>query len=159
MIHYACDWCGKTKKEGATWILGRAAEMVGVTAVHREFHILSAWDESAAVDRLAVHFCSQKCNDKYVAQLFDAAAWSQPGTSRYPDRGGRSWPSFQRPPLLLANRSDLLTRLWVNGEMKNVRERCLPSSGANRLRCRRKRWTDYSHGEAALLEALFQPVR
>ena len=29
MIHYTCDWCGKTKKEGATWILGHAPEMVG----------------------------------------------------------------------------------------------------------------------------------
>jgi hypothetical protein len=74
MIQYACDWCGRTKKEGATWILGRAAEVVGVTAVHREIRILSAWDEFGAADRLAVHFCCEKCKDKYVAQLFDAAA-------------------------------------------------------------------------------------
>ena len=74
MIDYACDWCGKTKKEGATWILGRGAQMVGVTAVRCEIDILSAWDESSATDRLAVHFCSEKCKDRYVAQLFNAAA-------------------------------------------------------------------------------------
>ncbi|HKN37063.1 MAG TPA: hypothetical protein VJX16_27795 [Terriglobales bacterium] len=87
MIHYACDWCGRTKKANAPWILGRAAEMVGVTAVHREIHILSAWKESSAADRLAVHFCSGKCKDKYVAQLFDGGRL--PGASRHPD-GARS---------------------------------------------------------------------
>ena len=74
MVQYACDWCGRIKKEGETWILGRAAELVGITAVRREINILSAWAETLAVDPLAVHFCSKKCKDNYMARLFGAAA-------------------------------------------------------------------------------------
>jgi len=72
MIRYVCDSCGRLKKEGETWILGLAAEVVAVTIVRREINILPTWDEFRAVDPLAVHFCSEKCKDKYMAQLFGA---------------------------------------------------------------------------------------
>src|SRR5919108_5885319 len=54
------------------WILGFAAEAVGVTAARREITIAPQWNEAKAVDYLAVHFCSEECRQKYMAQLFGA---------------------------------------------------------------------------------------
>jgi hypothetical protein len=72
MVLFACDWCKTIKQVGDVWILGLAAESIGVTAAHREINILSAWDEARACDRLAVHFCSAEHKDKYMAALFKA---------------------------------------------------------------------------------------
>src|SRR5437660_11392841 len=49
---------------------------VGVTAARREVTIQSAWDRAIAVHPFAVHFCSVKCKDSYMAELFapDSAA-------------------------------------------------------------------------------------
>src|SRR5438132_11282498 len=49
---------------------------VGVTAARREVTIQSAWDRAIAVHLFAVHFCSVKCKDSYMAELFalDSAA-------------------------------------------------------------------------------------
>src|SRR5207249_1740384 len=55
---------------GEAWILGFAAESVGVTAARREVTIASQWDEARAVDYLAVHFCSDECRQNYMAHLF-----------------------------------------------------------------------------------------
>jgi hypothetical protein len=52
------------------WIVGMAAESVGVTAARREITILTAWDRDRAVHPLAVHFCSEVCKDRYVSALF-----------------------------------------------------------------------------------------
>jgi hypothetical protein len=70
MIQFACDSCRRIKGSNEVWLVGRAAETVGVVAARREVTILSVWDSEEAVDRLAVHFCSEKCKDKYVAKLF-----------------------------------------------------------------------------------------
>ena len=72
MILFACDWCKAIKQADEVWILGLAAESLGVTAARREINILNAWDESLACDRLAVHFCSVGHKDKYMAALFEA---------------------------------------------------------------------------------------
>jgi len=69
VIQFACDSCGKVKKPIGMWILGRAAEAVGFTVVRREVDILSAWNDADAVHPLAVHFCSEACKDKYIAEL------------------------------------------------------------------------------------------
>jgi len=45
------------------------AEAVGITVVRREVDILSAWNDGDAVHPLAVHFCSEACKDKYIAEL------------------------------------------------------------------------------------------
>ena len=68
VIQFACDSCGKLKKPTGIWILRRAAEAVGITVVRREVDILSAWNDTDAVHPLAVHFCSQACKDKYIAE-------------------------------------------------------------------------------------------
>jgi len=52
------------------WLVGLAGETVGAIAARREVTILPVWDSEQAVHRLAVHFCSERCKDKYVAKLF-----------------------------------------------------------------------------------------
>ena len=71
MIQFACDSCRRIKATKEIWLVGLAAETVGVTAARREVTILSVWDSEQAVDQLAVHFCSERCKDKYVAKLFE----------------------------------------------------------------------------------------
>ena len=71
MIEFVCDTCHKRKKAGQDWILGMAAESVGVQTARREIDILSAWRDEEAVDPLAVHFCSERCKEKYMNWLFN----------------------------------------------------------------------------------------
>jgi hypothetical protein len=70
MIQFACDSCRRIKPLNQIWLLGLAAEAVGLTAARREVTILPVWDSEQAVNRLAVHFCSERCKDGYVAKLF-----------------------------------------------------------------------------------------
>jgi hypothetical protein len=70
MVRFECDTCGRLKGNGEPWILGFAAETVGVTTARREINIASAWDDAHAVDWLAVHFCSDDCRTEYMNRLF-----------------------------------------------------------------------------------------
>lgn len=70
MIRFVCDSCGRTKRTGQEWLLGLAAERVGAQSAQKEINILSSWAEPQAVHPMAVHFCSERCKDKYVAKLF-----------------------------------------------------------------------------------------
>ena len=74
MIKFVCDTCGRTKRTGQEWLLGLAAESVGVQSARREINILSAWAEPQAVHPMAVHFCSERCKEKYVSKLFNSPA-------------------------------------------------------------------------------------
>ena len=70
MVRYECDFCHRLKENDETWILGFAAENIGVTAARREVTILPSWDEVRSVDYLAVHFCCEQCRQNYMANLF-----------------------------------------------------------------------------------------
>ena len=70
MVTFLCDTCGRVKKPEQQWILGSAAESLGAVSARREVNILSAWADSQAVHPLAVHFCSERCKDKYLNKLF-----------------------------------------------------------------------------------------
>jgi hypothetical protein len=71
MVRYECDSCHDLKDAaGEAWILGFAAENIGAVTARREVTILPAWDETRAVDYLAVHFCSDECRRNYMAELF-----------------------------------------------------------------------------------------
>lgn len=70
MIQFVCDSCFRVKRPEEAWLLGLAAESLGVTAARREITILSASDRDRAVHPLAVHFCSEACKDHYIEQLF-----------------------------------------------------------------------------------------
>ncbi|HLK32989.1 MAG TPA: hypothetical protein VKT29_07855 [Terriglobales bacterium] len=70
MVRYECDFCHRLKDNDESWILGFAAENIGVTAARREVTILPKWDEARAVDYLAVHFCCEQCRQNYMASIF-----------------------------------------------------------------------------------------
>jgi hypothetical protein len=70
VIEFVCDSCGRVKDPDEIWILGLAAEAVGITAARREVSIISVWDRERAVHPLAVHFCSEECKEKYIRKLF-----------------------------------------------------------------------------------------
>jgi hypothetical protein len=70
VIEFVCDSCRRVKDPDEIWILGLAAEAVGVTAARREVSIISVWDRERAVHPLAVHFCSEECKEKYIQKLF-----------------------------------------------------------------------------------------
>src|SRR5512143_2518847 len=70
MIQFSCDSCQAVKAPDEIWILGLAAEAVGLTAARREVNILSSWDYTNAVHPLAVHFCSESCKENYIDKLF-----------------------------------------------------------------------------------------
>jgi hypothetical protein len=72
MVRFECDWCRVLKEPDETWIVGYAAENVGVTAARREVTVLAKWDRDRAVHPFAVHFCSIEHKDNYMAALFDA---------------------------------------------------------------------------------------
>jgi len=75
MIKFACDSCGRTKAyDDESWILGLAAETIGIQLARREINILSTWAAAQAVHPLAVHFCSERCKERYVRRLFDHEA-------------------------------------------------------------------------------------
>lgn len=70
MIEFACDWCKRLKEPEEVWILGYAAEAIGVTSARREMNVSSSWDRERAVHPLAVHFCSEEHKDNYIAAYF-----------------------------------------------------------------------------------------
>ena len=74
MLQFVCDYCGNVKRPEEAWLNGLAAENVGTQAARREVVIDPVWKYDRAVQRLAVHFCSVECKDKFVAQLFDRPA-------------------------------------------------------------------------------------
>lgn len=70
MIQYVCETCSAVKEPEDAWIVGVAAEAVGVISARREVNIQSAWNRTTAVHPLAIHFCSVQCKDDYMARLF-----------------------------------------------------------------------------------------
>jgi hypothetical protein len=70
MIEFLCDSCSRVKDPAETWILGLAAEAVGVTAARREVTILPNWNREQALHPLGVHFCSEECKENYIEKLF-----------------------------------------------------------------------------------------
>jgi hypothetical protein len=70
MVRFQCDSCGKLREGNEAWILGLAAENIGITSARREISITSTWERATAVDTLAVHFCSDRCRAHYMSELF-----------------------------------------------------------------------------------------
>jgi len=70
MLEYFCDTCHRRKRDGQNWILGLAAESKGAQTDRREIAILPDWTNAQAVHPLAVHFCCDRCREKYTNWLF-----------------------------------------------------------------------------------------
>ena len=70
MLEYFCETCHRRKRDGQNWILGIAAADKGMQTERREINILSTWNDAQAVQPLAVHFCCERCREKYTNWLF-----------------------------------------------------------------------------------------
>jgi hypothetical protein len=70
MMEFCCDTCHTRKKAAQRWILGLAAESASARTERREISVLPAWTDARAIHPLAVHFCSERCREKYVTWLF-----------------------------------------------------------------------------------------
>jgi hypothetical protein len=81
MIRFQCESCGRLKGDGETWVLGFAAENIGVTSARREISIASSWDRPRAVESFAVHFCSDECRATYMTALFGDSPETLDGTA------------------------------------------------------------------------------
>jgi len=81
MVRFQCESCGRLKGDGEAWILGFAAENIGVTSARREISIASSWDRPRAVKALAVHFCSDECRSTYMSALFSESPDTLDGTA------------------------------------------------------------------------------
>jgi len=79
MVRFQCDTCGRLKEAGEPWILGFAAENIGVTSARREASISATWDRLRAVEPLAVHFCCNECRARYMNALFGERAATREG--------------------------------------------------------------------------------
>jgi hypothetical protein len=79
MVRFQCDTCGRLKEGDEAWILGLAAQNIGVTSARREVEIAAVWDRARAVETLAVHFCSDQCRAEYLSALFGDTPETQAG--------------------------------------------------------------------------------
>jgi len=84
MIQFVCDSCGAIKEDFDVWVVGLAAEALGVSSARREVTILSTWDRPSAVYPLAVHFCSLECKDEYMNRLFNLQPAAIPTLVKHP---------------------------------------------------------------------------
>lgn len=83
MVRFECDGCGGLKKNNEPWIMGFAAENMGVTAARREITISDVWDDLQAREWLAVHFCSDECRADYMGKIFGEAPVTKAGTKTH----------------------------------------------------------------------------
>jgi len=86
MVRFQCDTCGRLKERDEAWILGFAAENIGVTSARREVSISTTWDRPRAVEPLAVHFCSDECRAEYMDALFGESPATREGEHTTPKR-------------------------------------------------------------------------
>ncbi len=63
MVQLVCDSCAKVKGVANDWILG-------TLSATGELSILSGWPEEQAFNPQAVHFCSELCENRYMATAF-----------------------------------------------------------------------------------------
>lgn len=70
MIRYQCEVCDRLKRPEESWVLGFAAERLGVTEARREITLVAKWDGERALRPFAVHFCSERCKVVYMEKMF-----------------------------------------------------------------------------------------
>lgn len=64
--------------------MGFAAENIGVTAARREITIADHWDDRAAREWLAVHFCSEDCRAGFMGRVFGESPVTKSGAHTTP---------------------------------------------------------------------------
>jgi hypothetical protein len=71
MVQITCDSCGKVKTAGPTpakgeWIMGWDLEVETKRSMNRTVRFLDRWDDRRVMELGGVHFCSQRCREKYL---------------------------------------------------------------------------------------------
>ena len=69
MIRITCDTCGvlrNSRQQG--WILGYDLRVDTPQTVSRSISFFAEWDDSRILERGAIHFCSLKCKEDYIAR-------------------------------------------------------------------------------------------
>ena len=68
MIRITCDTCGIVRNSRQQrWILGYDLRVDTLQTVSRSISFFDEWDDSRILQRGAIHFCSAKCKEDYVA--------------------------------------------------------------------------------------------
>ena len=65
-MDYHCSTCGKRENEPQGWRMVIELDQPG-TGIRNTFIIVDRWDNSKALDPRAACFCSNECEEKYLA--------------------------------------------------------------------------------------------
>ena len=68
-MEFKCKHCGKAKRGAPGWLLGYELYQPG-TGTKNTIILLEEWNERGALEANAVHFCSQRCHDRYVSSCY-----------------------------------------------------------------------------------------
>ena len=72
-MEYLCKQCGKRRAKAEGWLLAFELAKPFVESPmfpRKTIVLLGRWDEERAIELKAVHFCSQDCQDRYVAKWY-----------------------------------------------------------------------------------------
>lgn len=73
VMEYLCKQCGKRKGKTQGWLLAFELDKPFVESPmfpRKTIVLLGGWYEERATESKAVHFCSEDCQDKYVAKWY-----------------------------------------------------------------------------------------
>ena len=71
MVTITCDTCNKKKvlelpTADESWILGYDLEVETPNSITHSVRFLDRWDDRRVLELGAIHFCSEKCREKFV---------------------------------------------------------------------------------------------
>ncbi|HMK29225.1 MAG TPA: hypothetical protein VK473_06015 [Terriglobales bacterium] len=75
-MEYSCRYCGKRKSEAEGWLLAFEGTERPGKVMKYTITLLGKWDERRAGDRNAVHFCSSRCQNKYLRENYGDQTWA-----------------------------------------------------------------------------------
>ena len=65
-MEFLCKFCGKQEGEPQGWLIAFELTTPG-TEVRNTIFVADRWDRAKALQENALHFCSQQCQEKYLA--------------------------------------------------------------------------------------------
>jgi hypothetical protein len=66
-MKYACSVCGRPQETDENWRVGFENTGPATSGIEKTIVVLHRWDEQRAEEPNAVHFCSEKCEQEYLA--------------------------------------------------------------------------------------------
>lgn len=78
MVQVSCDSCKKIKPSGLAtakeeWIMGWDLETETPRSMNRSVRFLDHWDDARVMELGGIHFCSERCREKYLGRTRSAA--------------------------------------------------------------------------------------